>query len=63
MGTITCIEEIEAWQTARVLTREVYAASGLGAFATDFGLRDQMRRAAVSILSDIAEGFEISPAA
>ncbi len=58
MGTITRFEEIEAWQTARLLAREVYLASGTGVFAKDYGLRDQMRRAAVSVLSNIAEGYE-----
>jgi four helix bundle protein len=58
VATIRRFEEIEAWQGARALTRHVYVASGQGAFAKDFGLRDQMRRAAVSILSNIAEGFE-----
>lgn len=58
MATITRFEEIEAWQTARQLTKMVYSLSRQGAFARDFGLRDQMRRAAVSILSNIAEGFE-----
>ncbi len=58
MGTITRFEEIEAWQTARVLTQQVYQLSNQGPFARDFGLRDQMRRAAVSIMSNIAEGFE-----
>jgi four helix bundle protein len=58
MPTITRFEDIEAWQTARTLTRLIYALSGEGAFARDFGLRDQMRRAAVSIMSNIAEGFE-----
>jgi four helix bundle protein len=58
MGTIQRFEEIEAWQTARELTREVYRVSGRGAFARDFGLRDQMRRSAVSVMSNIAEGFE-----
>jgi four helix bundle protein len=58
VGTITRFEEIEAWQTARELTRLVYTLSNQGAFARDFGLRDQMRRAAVSIMSNIAEGFE-----
>jgi four helix bundle protein len=58
MGTITCFEEIQAWQTARELTRMIYALSGGGAFARDFGLRDQIRRAAVSVMSNIAEGFE-----
>ncbi len=50
--------EIEAWQKARELTRAVYAISGSGQFAKDFGLRDQIRRAAVSVMSNIAEGFE-----
>jgi len=58
MATIHRFEEIKAWQTARVLTREVYEVSNGGAFARDFGLRDQMRRAAVSVMSNIAEGFE-----
>jgi len=56
--TINRFEEIEAWQTARELTRQVYDVSSRGSFGRDFGLRDQMRRAAVSIMSNIAEGFE-----
>ena len=51
-------EELDVWQRARELTKSVYDLSDLGAFARDFGLRDQMRRAAVSIMSNIAEGFE-----
>ena len=58
MATITQFEEIEAWQTARVLTRRIYELTSEGSFARDFGLRDQMRRASVSIMSNIAEGFE-----
>ena len=58
MATITRFEEIEAWQTARELTRQIYTLTRVGQFARDFGLSDQMRRAAVSILSNIAEGFE-----
>ena len=58
MGTIQRFEEIRAWQTARELTRRIYEISGQGAFARDYGLRDQMRRAGVSIMSNIAEGFE-----
>jgi four helix bundle protein len=58
MSTIHRFEEIDAWQTARKLTKQVYDLSSNGAFARDFGLRDQMQRAAVSIMSNIAEGFE-----
>ena len=58
MGTITRFEEIEAWQSARQLSRLVYLLTKDGAFSHDFGLRDQIRRAAVSIMSNIAEGFE-----
>lgn len=54
MATIQTFEDIEAWQ----LTRQIYTLSGSGQFARDFGLRDQIRRAAVSIMSNIAEGFE-----
>ena len=58
MSTFQSFEEIEAWQKARELTKRVYEVSDTGSFARDFGLRDQMRRACVSILSNIAEGFE-----
>ena len=57
MGTIRKFEDIDAWQKACALTREVYAVTDDGAFAKDFGLRDQIRRASVSIMSNIAEGF------
>ncbi len=58
MSTIERFEQIEAWKTARDLTHLIYEVSNQGNFNRDFGLRDQMRRAAVSILSNIAEGFE-----
>jgi four helix bundle protein len=58
MGTIQKFEELEAWGTARQLTRSVYEFSATGLFARDFGLRDQMRRASVSVMSNIAEGFD-----
>jgi four helix bundle protein len=51
-------EDLIAWQKARELTKEVYQISRLGAFAKDFGLAGQMQRASVSIMSNIAEGFE-----
>ncbi|MFH7244178.1 MAG: four helix bundle protein [Spirulina sp.] len=58
MGAIQRFEDILAWQSARELTRLVYSLSNTGSFARDFGLKDQMRRAAVSVMSNIAEGFE-----
>ena len=60
MGTFKKFEEIECWKKARELTRRVYEVSGKGSFAKDFGLKDQIRRAAVSIMSNIAEGHDRS---
>ncbi len=51
-------EDLIAWQRARALTREIYAVTNRGSFARDFSLKDQIRRAAVSAMSNIAEGFE-----
>ncbi|MEO6588790.1 MAG: four helix bundle protein [Pyrinomonadaceae bacterium] len=47
-----------AWQKARVLTKKIYETTNQGDFAKDYGLRDQIRRASVSMMSNIAEGFE-----
>ena len=58
MPTIRRFEEIEAWKTARELTKLIYALSNQGKFERDFGLKDQIRRASVSVMSNIAEGFE-----
>lgn len=60
MATIKRFEEIEAWQKARQLTREIYVCTNSGRFAKDFGLQNQIRKAAISIMSNIAEGFERS---
>ncbi len=51
-------EDIIAWQKARALTARIYQLTCEGKFARDYGLKDQIRRAAVSIMSNIAEGFE-----
>lgn len=56
MPTFNTFEEILAWQKARQITQKIYLVSNSGDFARDFGLRDQMRRAAVSIMANIAEG-------
>lgn len=58
MARIEKFEDIEAWQRARQLTKAVYVVTSEGKFARDFGLRDQIQRAAVSVMSNIAEGFE-----
>ena len=55
--TIRQFEEIEGWKEARVLAAKIYETSNRGKFKGDFGLRDQIRRAAVSIMANIAEGF------
>lgn len=57
MVAIKRVEEIDAWQEARKLATDVYRLTSFGAWAKDFGLRDQTRRAAVSIACNIAEGF------
>lgn len=57
MSQIKRFEDIQAWQKARELVKEVYTISNSGRFAKDFGLRDQIRRAAVSIMLNVAEGF------
>jgi four helix bundle protein len=51
-------EDLNVWKQARQLTQEVYRLTKTEKFLKDFGLRDQIRRAAVSIMSNIAEGFE-----
>jgi len=58
MPTITRFEEIEAWQTSRELTKLIYSLTEEGKFSRDFGLKDQIRRASVSVISNISEGFE-----
>lgn len=52
-----CVEEIQAWQKSRELVREIYRTCRNGDLHRDFGLRDQICRAAVSSMSNIAEGF------
>lgn len=58
MSKIERFEDLIAWQKARELTKRIYEATRQGDFAKDFGLRDQIQRATVSIMSNIAEGFE-----
>ena len=58
MAAFKSFEDIQAWQKARELTSLVYSFSSHGSFARDFALVDQIRRAAISVMSNIAEGFE-----
>jgi four helix bundle protein len=51
-------EELIAWQKARQLTKAIYDATRRGEFAKDYGLSGQIQRASVSVMSNIAEGFE-----
>jgi len=57
MAKFERFEDIIAWQKARALVGQVYKVTGDGKFSKDFGLRDQTRRASVSIMLNIAEGF------
>ena len=60
MATFKKFEEIDCWKRARELTRQVYRISSQPKFARDFGLKDQIRRASVSVMSNIAEGYDRS---
>ena len=54
----THFEDLEIWQEARIIIKSIYNLTSKDKFAGDFGLRDQIQRAAVSIMNNIAEGFE-----
>src|SRR5688572_3824922 len=58
MARIQRFEDLEAWKIPREVTREIYLVSRQVPFARDFGLRDQICRSSVSIMSNVAEGFE-----
>jgi four helix bundle protein len=58
MATIGKFEDLKSWQQSRELNRQVCRVSKSAAFAKDFGLRDQIRRASISVMPNIAEGFE-----
>jgi len=58
MGTIKRFEDIEAWKAADAVNAEIYMISSRKGFYKDYGLREQIRRASVSIMANIAEGFE-----
>jgi len=55
---ISNFTELDSWLEARLLVKEIYNLTNRGKFTNDFGLKDQIQRAAVSIMSNIAEGFD-----
>ena len=58
MAKIERFEDIQAWKLAREVSKLIYEVTSVGRFDRDFALKDQIRRASISILSNIAEGFE-----
>ena len=58
MAAITKFEDLIAWQEARKLVSMIYKLTSDGLFSKDFGLKDQIQRAAVSSMTNIAEGFD-----
>jgi four helix bundle protein len=58
MGRIERFEDIDCWKEARQLVKLVYSLTNKRSFSIDRGLKDQIQRAAISIMSNIAEGFE-----
>ena len=57
MPKITAFEELTCWKEARTLVRKVYSVTNEPPFSKDFGLRDQIQRASVSVMTNISEGF------
>ena len=58
MAAIEKFEDIESWRLGRQVVNQIYDISSKGGFSKDFALCNQIRRAAISIISNIAEGFE-----
>ncbi|MBU0620494.1 MAG: four helix bundle protein [Gammaproteobacteria bacterium] len=56
--SVSRFEDLVAWQKARILASSIYKLTAASGFSRDFGLKDQIQRAAVSVVSNIAEGFE-----
>ncbi len=56
MASFKRFEDIQAWQKARILVKQIYIESGKGTFAADFYLKRQIRRSMISVVANIAEG-------
>jgi len=57
MAKINRFEDLICWQKARIIVREIYSITKKGNFARDYTLKDQIRRAGISIMLNIVEGF------
>jgi len=55
---IEAFEDVESWKKARELVKSIYLLTNKNPFLKDFGIKDQIQRAAVSVMSNIAEGFD-----
>jgi len=55
---VNSFEDLQVWQDSRILVKSIYQLTSDGKFSKDFGLREQIQRASVSIMNNIAEGFE-----
>jgi four helix bundle protein len=55
---VNSFEDLQVWKDSRILVKSIYQITSDGKFSKDFGLREQIQRAAVSIMNNIAEGFE-----
>ena len=58
MATFKRFEDIQAWQELRKLVRMIYSLTNKELFSKDYGMRDQIQRASVSTMANIAEGFD-----
>lgn len=58
MATVNRFQDLRVWQSARDLVNQIYLQTNVGSFAKDFALRDQIRKAAISVMSNVAEGFD-----
>ena len=63
MTAVTRFEDLIAWQESRTLVKWIYKITFEGDFAKDFGMRDQIQRATVSVMTNIAEGFDCESSA
>lgn len=55
---VNSFEDLQVWKDSRILVKSIYQITSDGKFSKDFGLREQIQRASVSIMNNIAEGFE-----